>query len=82
MLEPTEVREWCEEKGITSLRDLWMLVKLCKHVRMRCRNNAAFNNFFNRIFPNATFDQVPKVNARGEQYKGLRIMMDGETIDD
>jgi hypothetical protein len=52
---------------------MWTLVKLCKHVRMRCRNNAAFNNFFNAAFPNFRFAQVTKKRQDGSTYPGLRI---------
>lgn len=37
-------------------KQLWFLAKLGKHIRLRCRNNSAFNNYFNNAFsPNARF---------------------------
>jgi hypothetical protein len=56
----------------------WLLAKLCKHARLRMRNNAALNNWFNAAFPHLLFKQVPKerINRRTglrETYEGLQI---------
>jgi hypothetical protein len=64
---------------------LWALTKFAKNVRFRCRNNAAFNNFMNATFPNASFRQVTKtrINRSGlpESYSGLQIIMkDGAVL--
>ena len=61
-----------------TLEQLWWLVKFAKHVRGRCRNNAAFNNYMNRNFPNAKFREVPK-EYNGKHYMGLQIEVDGQT---
>ena len=42
------------------LNQLWALTKFAKHVRLRCRNNSAFNNFMNSLFSPARFAQVAK----------------------
>jgi len=64
-----------------SAQQLWTLVKLCKHVRLRCRNNAAFNNCFNSIFqPHARFTQVNKTRADGTTYPGLSILVNGVDV--
>jgi len=55
-----------------TLEQLWWLVKFAKHVRQRCRNNAAFNNYMNRNFAPARFSQVTKEGPRGS-YEGLKI---------
>ncbi len=55
---------------------LWCLTKFAKHVRLRARNNAAFNNYMNRIFTNATFKQVPK-EYNGRTFEGLQITVKG-----
>lgn len=53
--------------------DVMTLVKFAKHVRLRCRNNAAFNNYMNRLFDGQfTFQQVTKQGPRGT-YPGLKI---------
>lgn len=60
---------------------VWALVKLCKNVRLRCRNNAAFNNYFNGIFNNTfRFREVTKQRQKRyaapgvmESYPGLQI---------
>lgn len=58
---------------------MWEIVKLAKHVRLRCRNNAAFNNWFNAAFPHLKFEQVQKQRpsrynpAIPEYYPGLKI---------
>jgi hypothetical protein len=59
-------------------RQLWWLVKFSKHVRGRCRSNAAFNNYMSTNFRHAAFVEVSKVDDRtGESYKGLEIHMKG-----
>lgn len=58
---------------------LWALVKLSKHVRLRARNNSAFNNLFNSLFPYARFRQIQKTKANGEKYEGLSITVAGQT---
>jgi hypothetical protein len=66
-------------------QQLWALVKFAKNVRLRCRNNTAFNNFMNATFPNATFRQITKqrpsrtVAGAMESYPGLQITVNGET---
>ena len=59
-----------------TVQQLWTLAKYAKHVRFRCRNNAAFNNFNNQMFPHARFQQVPKSREKNgviERYEGLQI---------
>lgn len=63
-----------------SLQQLWLIVKLCKYVRLRARNNAAFNNLFNQVFPYANFSQVNKLRldkTTGHEvnYPGLEITL-------
>jgi hypothetical protein len=58
-------------------KQLWWLVKFAKHVRLRCRNNSAFNNYMNRNFPNASFREVTKTNREGRNYQGLSISVNG-----
>lgn len=55
-----------------TLEQLWWLAKFAKHVRGRCRNNSAFNNFMNRNFAPARFSEVPK-EYNGRHYMGLKI---------
>jgi hypothetical protein len=57
-------------------QQLWALVKFAKNVRLRCRNNAAFNNMMSRVFPHATFRQVQKIRADGSYYPGLSIAVE------
>jgi len=71
--------EFEKEFGKLDSRKLWLLVRFAKHVRLRARNNTAFNNFANRTFPYAHFKQVEKVKtSTGEKYEGLAITVDGE----
>jgi len=58
--------------GITA-REMWWLVKVIKHCRMRCRNNSALNNWLSRNFKNFRFSQVTKTKQNGETYEGLEI---------
>jgi hypothetical protein len=60
-----------------SPRQLWWLTKFAKHVRLRCRNNAAFNNYMNRSFPHAKFQEVQKERKDGTKYMGLQISVNG-----
>lgn len=63
-----------------SAKQLWWLVKFSKHVRGRCRSNAAFNNYMNRNFPHAQFSTVSK-EYNGKIYQGLKITVNGETME-
>ena len=70
-----------------TVQQLWALVKLSKRVRKFCRSNAAFNNAFSRIFPNAQFRQVTKTFPpghfkAGQTYLGLQITVNGQTVDE
>jgi hypothetical protein len=58
-----------------SVQQLWAITKLCKFVRQRARNNAAFNNLMNELFPHARFRQVEKQKENGETYPGLEITL-------
>jgi len=73
-IEAKEAREFFKKYGIGTFEDVWFLVKLFKHIRMRCRNNAALNNYLVGIFPDWNFRQVEKRDNRtGETYLGLEI---------
>lgn len=63
-----------------SVQQLWWLVKFAKHVRGRCRSNTAFNNYMNRNFPHAKFENVLK-EYQGRTYQGLKITVNGETME-
>jgi len=65
-----------------TLRQLWLLTKFAKNVRLRCRNNKAFNNFMNATFPYARFAQVPKTKQDGTRYEGLSISINGQELED
>jgi len=75
-----------ENFGELNARQLWALVKFAKNVRLRCRNNSAFNNFMNATFPNATFRQVAKTRpnrfdpSQMEVYPGLEIVVKGDIV--
>lgn len=51
--------------GTLNAEQLWALTKMLKHARLRCRSNAAFNNYMNRMFPYARFEQVNKGDHDG-----------------
>jgi hypothetical protein len=64
--------------GHLTAKQLWTITKLAKMVRLRCRNNTAFNNAMNEIFPHAKFQTVNKsrisrITGREETYPGLQI---------
>ena len=66
-------------------KQLWALTLFAKNVRLRCRNNSAFNNFMGRTFPHATFRQVTKernnrYTGKLESYPGLEISVKGEAV--
>lgn len=67
--------------GKLTLEQLWAIVKIAKHVRLRARNNTAFNNYFNRIFPYAQFKTITKQHADGTTYPGLQITVDGVMVE-
>ena len=70
--------EWKEAFGfpITDIseRGMWVLVKLFKHARGRCRSNTAMNNWLRDAFTGHQFNEIDKVDERtGKSYKGLEI---------
>lgn len=74
MITPSKFKEDIEANfGKLNLKQIWLIVKIAKHVRLRCRNNTAFNNFFNQIIPQAYFKQVIKTRQDGSTYPGLSI---------
>jgi hypothetical protein len=65
-----------------TLEQLWWITKFAKHVRLRCRNNSAFNNFCNQQFgPDAQFRTVQK-EWQGKYYDGLQIAVSGVSKDE
>jgi hypothetical protein len=70
-------------KNLTA-QQLWALTKFAKNVRLRCRNNAAFNNMMGRVFPHASFREVTKQRPSWknpgtmESYPGLQITVNGQ----
>lgn len=65
--------------GTLTLQQLWAITKIAKHVRLRARNNVAFNNYMNKIFPYAKFTTVNKTRADGTIYPGLKIEAGGQS---
>jgi hypothetical protein len=65
-------------KNLTA-QQLWALTKFAKNARLRCRNNAAFNNMMGRVFPHATFRQITKTRVDGSTYPGLAIATETTT---
>ena len=65
-------------------RQAWWLTKFAKHVRLRCRNNSAFNNYMNRNFTGLDFKEVTKHRADGSTYPGLVITdkINGASMED
>lgn len=59
-------------------KQLWAITKFAKYVRLRARNNSAFNNLMNAAFPHAKFRQVTKFKKDGSSYPGLDIIVDNE----
>lgn len=68
------------EINMLTVEQIWWLVKFSKHVRGRCRSNAAFNNYMNRNFSHARFETVTK-EYNGKVYQGLKITVNGETME-
>ncbi len=53
--------------------ELWWLVKVIRHCRQYCRNNAALKNYLAREFRDFNFSMEEKTNKKGEDYMGLVI---------
>lgn len=68
----TEVEQRLGMKELTP-EQAWVLVKIMKHARLRCRNNGALNNYMRAAFPHLRFDQVEKRRLDGTPYDGLQI---------
>ena len=64
-------------KGAGALHLAWVLVKLVRHGRVRCRNNKALYNYLGKAYPELRFDEVPKTMEygprKGQMYTGLKI---------
>lgn len=81
MRDISQLKKRIEEAFGTELtaQQLWALTLFAKHVRLRARNNAAFNNFCNAMFPHARFRQVQKSKpdrfdpSKMYHYEGLQI---------
>ena len=54
-------------------RQMWFLIKFAKHVRGRCRNNAALRNYLKSEFPVFSFSVVFARNDNGEEYKTMKV---------
>lgn len=78
-----KIKEALEAAFGTNLtaQQLWALTRFAKNVRLRCRNNSAFNNMMSRVFPHATFRQVTKHRLDGSIYPGLQITVAGQTAE-
>jgi hypothetical protein len=75
-LLPEDLKKDIEQKfNVKELtpEQAWVLVKLMKHARLRCRNNSALNNYMRTAFTHLRFDQVEKRRADGTPYDGLCI---------
>lgn len=59
-------------KDITPTMMRWLL-KFAKHIRGRCRSNAALKNYLVRNFPTLAFVDVPKVGKMGKPYTAIGI---------
>jgi len=75
--DPEEVKSVL---GTLTLKQLWAITKIAKHVRLRARNNTAFNNYMNKLFPYARFATVQKQHADGKPYPGLQITVGAEAV--
>ena len=73
MIRFEDEKELASVLGEMDIQKMWTLVKFAKHVRGRCRSNAALNNYLGRMFPAFRFEQVTKVREDGSSYPGLRI---------
>jgi hypothetical protein len=59
-------------EDLTPAQVLW-LIKFAKHVRGRCRSNAALKTYLSRTFPHLVFTEVPK-EWQGRTYQALQIV--------
>ena len=68
------IDKWVEVFGSSpTIEQLKFMIKIVKHCRGRCRNNAALKNYLNRSFTSHKFVDVDKI-YKGETYKGLEII--------
>ena len=83
---PEDCRAELEEaiKDQNAPRIAWVLVKLVRHGRVRCRNNKALNNYMAKVFPELRFQEVQKTveygPRKGQTYTGLRITDPAENL--
>lgn len=67
-----------DSKQLT-VQQLWLVTKFAKYVRLRARNNTAFNNLCSELFPYASFKTITKHHADGMSYPGLEIKI-GDSV--
>lgn len=76
-LDPSQVREEFAEafgQPYPTLPQLWFFIRFAKHIRGRCRNNAALCNFVQRSFPEFQCKQVEAVDERtGKKYNKMEV---------
>lgn len=69
------IKECVSSEGLVRLA--WVLVKLVRHGRVRCRNNKALYNYLGKAYSELRFDEVPKTieygPRKGQTYMGLKI---------
>lgn len=76
------VNEFNQEFPKLTARQIWVIVKFCKWVRLRARNNSALNNLLNKMFSYATFKTVTKTKRDGSTYPGLEITVDEQKAEE
>jgi len=72
VLEQFEDRFGIKRGDMTPEQIEW-LIKFAKHVRGRCRSNAALRNYLVKSFPNMKFTEVPVELKDGTVYQALRV---------
>ena len=70
-----------DNKQLT-VQQLWLVTKFAKYVRLRARNNTAFNNLCSELFPYASFKTVMKDHPNGISYPGLEIKIGDSVVVD
>ena len=72
MMKVDNPAEFNDAFGELNLEQIKVLIKLLKHARGRCRNNAALRNWLTMMFPKFSFSEIYR-EYNGESYKTLDI---------
>lgn len=72
--EASDLKRDLDSLGIVrSVRLLWLIIRIVKHGRLRCRNNKALYNWVRGAFPEFSYRTETRIGFRGKSYEALIV---------